>query len=276
MVDGDSIGPDPEGRRRIAGSGTPGGGDGVEGDREPNRAGWRGRRWWSLGAGAVVAAAIVAGVLVGGHLGPTQGPTAATSSPAKATSTPTTGASGLYTSPTAAGATNEPTPTLATTPTPTPTPTPTTTPSPGTPTLSPIATPPALGIAFDQGHSTENCDGNYYNVYPETCETVPLAESDVPSSIVSIEDYDTAQVSFADASVQMPLPADGTSDVVIVGVGVVVAGRIIFPAAGTYPYTVTITDTQDGASASWTGSIPVGLLTSPTPTPSPSPSATPS
>jgi hypothetical protein len=141
------------------------------------------------------------------------------------------------------------------------------------PTLSPIATPPALDIAFDQGYRTENCDGNYYNVYPETCETVPLAEFDVAASI---EDYDTAQVSFADASVQMPLPADGTSDVVIVGVGVVVAGRIIFPVAGTYTYTVTITDTQDGASASWTGSIPVGLLTGPTPSPSPSPSATPS
>ena len=247
----------------------------MESDREPNRAGWRGRRWWSLGAGAVVAAAIVAGVLVGGHLGPTQRPIAATSSPATATSTLTSSATGFSTPPTGSGTANEPTPTPMTTPTPTPTPTPTTTlsPIPGTPTLSPIATPPALDIAFDQGYRTENCDGNYYNVYPETCETVPLAEFD-DSSLTA--QYDTAQVSFADASVQMPLPADGTSDVVIVGVGVVVAGRIIFPVAGTYTYTVTITDTQDGASASWTGSIPVGLLTGPTPSPSPSPSATPS
>jgi len=220
----------------------------VDSDREPNRAGWRGRRWWSLGAGAVTAAAIVAGVLVGGHLGTAQGPTAATSSPATARSTPTSTATGLYTPPIATGAANEATPT----------PTPTTTPSlsPGAPTLSPIATPPPSAIVFQQGYSTENCDGNYYNVYPETCETVPLAEFD-DSSLTA--QYDTAQVSFADASVQMPLPPDGTSDVVIVGVGAVVAGRIIFPAAGTYAYTVTVTNTQDGASASWTGSIPVGL-----------------
>jgi len=251
----------------------------VESDREPNRAGWRGRRWWSLGAGAVVAAAIVAGVLVGGHLGPTPRPVAATSSPATATSTLTSSATGFSTPPTGSGTANEPTPTPMTTPPPTPTPTPTTTPNPSTPTPRPIATPPAPGIVFDQGYNTENCDDNYYSVYPEICGTVPLAWIYDPSSI---ESYDTAQVSFADDSVQLPLSSDGSSDVVVVQAGgplgwhYVVAGRIIFPAAGTYAYTVTVTNTLSGAAASWTGSIPVGLLTGPTPSPSPSPSATPS
>jgi hypothetical protein len=217
----------------------------------------------------VAAAAIVVGVLVGGHLGPFQRPTAATSLPATATSALTSTATGLDTSAIDTGTANEATPT----PTPAGTPTPATTPSPSpeTPTPSPIATPPAFGIVFTQGYRAENCGYSTSYVYPFTCETVSLAEFYDPSSTAT---YDTAQVSFADASVTLP---GGANDVFIVhiqplGWNDVSAGHITFLAPGTYPYTVTITNTVDGAAASWTGSIPVG----PQPSPTASASTTPS
>jgi hypothetical protein len=137
--------------------------------------------------------------------------------------------------------------------------------------LSPIATPVLTDVVFAQGYVTDNCTSNNALAYPTTCGTVPLASFDDSSSSGR---YNTCEVSFDDPRVVLP---DGAKDVFVVSQSTywwydVVAGTIIFPAAGTPTYTVTITDTQDGASASWTGSIPVG----PPPTPTPSPSATPS
>jgi hypothetical protein len=74
----------------------------------------------------------------------------------------------------------------------------------------------------------------------------------------------TAQVTFAAAGVNVATSTDGKPEASVFqlttsGSFGVSRGELSFPATGSYEYTVKVTDTADGQSASWQGALPVGI-----------------
>jgi hypothetical protein len=74
----------------------------------------------------------------------------------------------------------------------------------------------------------------------------------------------TAEVTFANSAVKVTAITDGKPAAAVFaqantsGAFLVTMGEVSFPRTGTYAYTVTVTDTANGDTATWQGNIPVG------------------
>ena len=140
------------------------------------------------------------------------------------------------------------------------------TPLPGSANPTPVSSLPAAGSSaipasgsptFEVFTSTQ-CDSAAAPDY--TCATVLVAEftgGGTPSEY-------TAQVTFAAAGVNVATSTDGKPEASVFqlttsGSFGVSMGELSFPATGSYEYTVKVTDTADGQSASWQGALPVGI-----------------
>jgi len=194
-------------------------------------------------AGIAAIVVFLVGVITGAALkGSGSSPTAATTSPtATATVSATPTATVLFTPP---GTTA--TPSTATTPTPSH---PTPTPAQG-----------SAALVFNTTYSFTNC--TTVTSAPYSCQTVELAEFSETNAPTNAS-Y-TAAVSFR-AGVTMPTGSAGTTDqpeVVSLSGGSyshgVTIGELEFPGEGAFQYTVKVTDTTNGDSASWVSSLQVG------------------
>lgn len=230
------------------------GGDGVgalsvpappEGGGDRGPAWWRLRPWSGILIGVTAVALLAIGFLVGdavGHSG-TPGPaTAAATSPSVGVAaTPTPSATQMVTS---SGAS----PSSSAIPTSEPTTTPTT-----SPTASTSSAPPVF-----QAFTSTNCETA---AAPDwECGTLEVAQF---TGGGSASQY-TAQVVFANSAVQVAATTDGKPSAPVYaqantsGAFIVTMGDVSFPGAGPYAYTVTVTNTANGDTASWQGSMPVG------------------
>jgi hypothetical protein len=92
-----------------------------------------------------------------------------------------------------------------------------------------------------------------------TCTTVLVAQFTGGGSAPQY----TAQVTFAATGVTVATSTDGKPPASVVQLATsgsfgVSMGELSFPSTGPYAYTVSVTDTADGQSASWQGTLPVG------------------
>jgi hypothetical protein len=217
---------------------------------EGRRSTWWQRRPWAgiaseAAAVGLLAAAFVAGDLVGRAGEPGRAPAAASPSVTMA-ATPTTIPAGSVTAPGAG---------------------PTSTPEGATP--SPTAQPGHPALVF-QPTSPQQCP--YFGGPNPSCETFVVALFTDPGS--SNPAKDTAQVTFQNPEVRIYTNAQGASQIAIGsttsdGSYAVTLGELWFPAAGTYPYTVTVSDVGDGVSGTSSGTFQVALGAGAVASPSP-------
>jgi hypothetical protein len=214
-------------------------------DAETRKVGWRTRR--GLVAAVVGAAAVLlAGVFFAGYaLGRSGGSapvTAATAPSMTAAGTPTAGSTG----PTSA-------PTTQLTPLPAG---PSPTPGASLPATSSTAIPASGSPAFEAFTSAE-C---VLAAAPDyTCTTILVAQFTGGGSAAQY----TAQVTFAGTGVTVAASTDGKPPASVFQLATsgsfgVSMGELSFATTGSYAYTVRVTDTADGQSATWQGTLPVG------------------
>lgn len=206
---------------------------------EPAPAWWRLRPWSTVltGVAAVglLAVGFVAGDAVGGS-GRTERAGAASPSAAVAATS-------------ASSAVGVPSSALSASPGPaTPTPN-------ATRTATPSSAPPVF-----QEFTGQNCESASAPTF--SCETVVVAQF---TGGGGASQY-TAQVTFTTPGVQVGTTAEDDATVfaqTTVGAFDVSVFQLSFPTVGAYPYTVTVTDTANGYTATWNGTLPVGETPSP-------------
>jgi hypothetical protein len=116
---------------------------------------------------------------------------------------------------------------------------------------------PASGLPAFEAFTSAECELAAAPDY--TCTTVLVAQF---TGGESAPQY-AAQVTFAATGVTVATSTDGKPEASVVQLATggsfgVSMGELSFPATGAYDYTVTVTDTVDGQSATWQGTLPVG------------------
>ena len=222
------------------------------GDRGP--AWWRLRPWSGILIGGAAVALLAIGFLAGdavGHSGAPGPATAAATSPSvSVAATPTPSSTQLVASP----GTSPSSSAIPTSEAPTASPTP------------PASSAPPVFQAF----TSTNCEMAAAPGY--SCGTLEVAQF----TGGGVASQYTAQVVFANSAVQIAATADGKPSAAVAGQAntagafLVAMGDVSFPAPGPYVYTVTVTNTANGDTASWQGSMPVGESAGSTVSPAPS------
>jgi len=233
----------------VAGEKERGGGGAGSGPAPPDAGGggkpawWRLRPWSGVLIGIAAVALLAVGFLAGdavGHSGSAGPATAATSPSMTVTTTPTPSSTQPVSSPgtsSSIGPTSE-----ATTP---------------NPTLSPTTAVSSAPPVF-QAFTSTNCETAAAPDYE--CGTVEVAQF---TGGGGASQY-TAQVVFANSAVQVAATTDGKPAAAVFaqantgGAFVVTMGDLTFPGPGPYAYKVTVTNTSNGDTATWQGSMPVG------------------
>ena len=218
----------------------------AAGGRTP--AWWRPRGWPGILATVALLGLLAVAFLAGyaaGHSGAPRAMAAVASPSASVAATQTSGAGGVTPSSGAIlTASAGPTHPAASTSTPASTPT--------------AAVPPASPVF--QTFTSSSCQVAAAPSY--SCTTIEMA---VFTAGGGASQY-TAQVAFASSGVVIGQSTDGKPNAAVVAQSsassadgfLVVMGELSFPGPGTYAYSVTITDTANGDSTIWQGSMPVG------------------
>jgi len=236
------------------GSGYPAAHPGAGGGEGP--AWWRLRPWSGVLTGIAAVLLLSIGFLAGdavGHGGASSPATAATTPSATATATPTSGVTQPATSPGTGSSPSTGATSVAGT---------------ASPTSTPIPAAPAAPPSFEAFSST-NCEVAAAPDYE--CGTVEVAQF---TGGGSVSQY-TAQVTFANSAVQIAATTDGKPAAAVFaqantgGAFVVTMGDLTFPGPGPYAYKVTVTNTSNGDTATWQGSMPVGESAGSTVSPAP-------
>jgi hypothetical protein len=120
---------------------------------------------------------------------------------------------------------------------------------------------PSPGVLTFQPLGTADCP--FGGADNPSCETAIVANFTDPSAAGAAQE--SATVTFATPGVRIGTETNGGAQTVVVatqtsGLYSVIVGEVWFPATGTYPYTVTVTDRTDGRSGSWSGNVQVNAL----------------
>jgi hypothetical protein len=210
-----------------------------EASRGPRAGGWRKRPWPGvlavLAALGLLAVGFVAGDIVG-HSG-APGPATAAASPSVTAAAGSAAATEPVIAPSASSS-----------------------PTSQTPTPGPTSTASPAALVF-QALGTADCPFGGAN--NPSCTTTVVAYFSDPSARGAAQE--TATVAFATPGVRIGTETSiGTETLVEAtqtsGLYSVIVGEVWFPATGTYPYTVTVTDTADGRTGSWSGTVQVSAL----------------